>query len=295
MPIKSLFPDREESDVDVLDPTLLVLYKRLQKQYKALRMEDTSISPSEEYNFIYNSASAYEQLGCPGLALKIMLQHPITEEALAKAEEKNSIRQTSSNDFVASTGSFGQAIAPAKEAKAEDFDWGAPTQKSNAFEWGEPTISIKIDSDDDYKPSFQIDDDDYKPSIKIDDDDDYKPSIKIDDDPEIAAVKPDNKLSQSLDIGLKVGSPQQRTTIDASMMSVFSVGKYNLPLDLVQKNTQIYSWQLVCSFYYLIGFDANRDLGDASHPGGLQRHDDCVAEFQTHQSLCISRLRSDVA
>ncbi|KAJ3044683.1 regulator of (H+)-ATPase in vacuolar membrane, partial [Rhizophlyctis rosea] len=134
------------------DPSLVILYTFLRKSYRSMRMEQPIIAPDVECAFIYQCASAYERLGCPGLALQIIRTTPLTVAtgvsgpgigilgASAKADAIDS--QPSETETEAVDGGGLKEIVNTSAT----LDWGSPasqmtTDQNLGSNWGAPSSS----------------------------------------------------------------------------------------------------------------------------------------------------------
>jgi len=77
--MESKFSSNHDVPEFYTDPALLILYNYLKDTYHRLRQDVTPISLDVELEFIYQTASAYQRMGCPALALHIIK----TSEALS--------------------------------------------------------------------------------------------------------------------------------------------------------------------------------------------------------------------
>ena len=149
------------------DPSLVIFYNYLRKFYRSLRMEQPVIAPDIECAFIYQCASAYERLGCPGLALQIIRTTPLTVAAGASGpgtgllddlgRNRTSENVQSGTDLSMANDNVNWPLPPspgadttiklAESSGHRSTDWGAPasTLASAAdavLDWGAPASSL---------------------------------------------------------------------------------------------------------------------------------------------------------
>ncbi|KAJ3285428.1 regulator of (H+)-ATPase in vacuolar membrane, partial [Borealophlyctis nickersoniae] len=146
MPLETLAPPSEDSpaattsESSFSDPTLVLLYNHLRKAYRSMRMEQPVVPPDLECEFIYQSAGAYERLGCPGLALNIIKATPLTMKTVAAPKE-----EAKSEEGAATNGTV--EVKQATDGAAGGIDWGAPVSASKpaetggSIDWGAPASS----------------------------------------------------------------------------------------------------------------------------------------------------------
>lgn len=111
---------------DYIDPALVILYNYLRKTYKKLRMTEIIVPVDVEVDFIQKSAYAYERMGCPALALRIIQTSPLANLKVEIESESG--------------------VSKLNAASGPKFDWSEPVsniKSSNGIDWGEPISNIK--------------------------------------------------------------------------------------------------------------------------------------------------------
>ncbi|KAJ3055772.1 regulator of (H+)-ATPase in vacuolar membrane [Rhizophlyctis rosea] len=137
------------------DPSLVIFYNYLRKSYRSMRMEQPVIAPDVECAFIYQCASAYERLGCPGLALQIIRTTPLTVAAGASGPGTGLFDEKAGE---ASKVLEGTHVNTDPSAKSDDIDWSLPSSQgtkagdgpssnplnggSKDLDWGAPASSM---------------------------------------------------------------------------------------------------------------------------------------------------------
>ncbi|KAI8899669.1 RAVE protein 1 C terminal-domain-containing protein [Globomyces pollinis-pini] len=143
-PLQSLLEEPMEIDVsyDTFDPNLLLLYYHLKVAYKSLIMAKVpQLTSAEETHLLINCAQSYDRLGCPGLALELIVQNKLDQlPELEIIDEKKSSEED--NAAEASNSQTAEGIdwgEPVSTSQSGGIDWGEPVSKdSGGIDWGEP-------------------------------------------------------------------------------------------------------------------------------------------------------------
>ncbi|KAJ3091060.1 regulator of (H+)-ATPase in vacuolar membrane [Quaeritorhiza haematococci] len=171
-PLETLVPPSESPtpisipETTLPDPALLILYQHLRKYYKTMRWEQPKVSANVELKFIYQSACAYERMGCPALALNIICNSQTTEssEVISAAAARGRLLMSEDNSrasgifdpmspLIADTFGIGNGTQGFGAAKSDDDGAGAfhrsqplssvkAEDKSSAFDWSEPVSTV---------------------------------------------------------------------------------------------------------------------------------------------------------
>lgn len=107
------------------DPKLLILLSHLKQAYKKLIMASVpGLSPLEEGLFRAECVKAYDQIGCPGLALQMILEYKM--DTLPELQ------------LVSAAPSAGPTEAATATPGPLHIDWSSPS--GGGLDWGEPSV-----------------------------------------------------------------------------------------------------------------------------------------------------------
>ncbi|KAJ3101891.1 regulator of (H+)-ATPase in vacuolar membrane [Phlyctochytrium planicorne] len=155
-----------------VEPSLYSLYLSLKRSFKKRRLPVTDISPRKEAELFYRCAMAYDFLGCPTLAIKVMEKIKIIPEDIVKppvsetlniansAKQGLALQRAEDFDWSSSASKADKASemdwsAPSsKLEKASDIDWSTPVAKtdtSTEYDWGAPVASTRPPDNDEYE------------------------------------------------------------------------------------------------------------------------------------------------
>ncbi|ORX95907.1 hypothetical protein K493DRAFT_22306 [Basidiobolus meristosporus CBS 931.73] len=181
----------EEPAESRIDPASLVLLQSFKDKPYKFRWDQLSLTPEQETNYIWEVIAAYQDLGCPLLALEItqtwefgvLSKSPASGLGKNGAQDRNHAPTDLINTGVVSFDDWGwdQPVTKSKPATAENLfdDYEAPkVTADNLFDDYTPAIT----SDnlfDDYTPAITADNlfDDYETSIGVDDPD-HQPDLE---------------------------------------------------------------------------------------------------------------------
>ncbi|ORY37104.1 WD40 repeat-like protein [Rhizoclosmatium globosum] len=157
MPINT-FADAAESlpERDIIDPPLVVLHNYLQKKYRLQKNFHIEKIPAlQQFHFMSASATIYENMGCPGLALDMLTKvSELTAAAIVESSQAEStLTKTDSTAAVPTDSNSANAGidwgAPVSQQQTSNtMDWGAPVSQqptSSAMDWGAP-VSQQLES-----------------------------------------------------------------------------------------------------------------------------------------------------
>ncbi|KAJ3323371.1 regulator of (H+)-ATPase in vacuolar membrane [Boothiomyces sp. JEL0866] len=177
-PLPSLLaePCEIENRFVTADPALLLLYTRLQTVYKTLILPKIPrLTPLEEIDLYVNCARSYDKLGCPGLALEMIIKNKLDSVPELQLEkdgikvEPNTEVDKSIDQQISSGLDWGEPVA---KKETTGLDWGEIESKptNNGLDWGEletKPASGGIDWGElDTKPSGGLDFSDYESGLK---------------------------------------------------------------------------------------------------------------------------------
>ncbi|KAJ3261140.1 regulator of (H+)-ATPase in vacuolar membrane [Boothiomyces macroporosus] len=175
-PLPSLLtePCEVENRFVTVDPALLLLYNRLQTVYKTLILPKIPrLTSLEEIELYVNCARSYDKLGCPSLALEMIIKHKLDTIPEIQLEKEGDIlvEETAGDNEVLGTTEIGWG-APDVKKESNGLDWGEIESKptSTGLDWGEleskPTSGGIDWGELDTKPSGGLDFSDYESGLK---------------------------------------------------------------------------------------------------------------------------------
>ncbi|RUP50038.1 RAVE protein 1 C terminal-domain-containing protein [Jimgerdemannia flammicorona] len=146
-----------KSHTDFHDPSLLLLYQYLKDKTKQTRKMKMGISYDMEYDFVVKSASAYERLGNPILALYVLKIHRIEPPEVPKrtktllVDGRHIATTPAVEDISTGTADFDDLSWRAPEAKlaraadlfANDDEFSKPARAIDIFAENDPQESAK--------------------------------------------------------------------------------------------------------------------------------------------------------
>lgn len=141
------------------DPALVILYRHLRETYKKRRIDVPEVSIDIECEFMYRSANAYERLGCPALALRIIQKsllettdiYDLASEPVMEEETRSSPPAPALGVNAITAFDWGEPVSsqkPLADTSPSVIDWSqpvssqmAPTLSSSSYDWGGPVSS----------------------------------------------------------------------------------------------------------------------------------------------------------
>ncbi|KAJ3351017.1 regulator of (H+)-ATPase in vacuolar membrane, partial [Kappamyces sp. JEL0680] len=159
-PLESLLPSPAKGPVlaPSTDPDLFLLYKHLQQAYKKVIMASIpQLSDDDETLFLSECVRTYDRLGCPSLALQMIVQHRLDVlpdyEIVEEGSRNNAAAGLEKDRDETSLGSGAPGAAsgaidwgePETKPASSGIDWGALDEppKSTGLDWGELDTSHK--------------------------------------------------------------------------------------------------------------------------------------------------------
>ncbi|TPX31320.1 hypothetical protein SmJEL517_g05345 [Synchytrium microbalum] len=237
VPLKELDPSVTIEDDATHDASIVALHQHLKSSYRLSRIPIPDVSPKVEADFIGRAALAYEQSGCPSLALRIMMHN---SHVLIAGQEQPSVAAPATT----------KTATPDVKApvKAESIDWSQPSvptsktsESASAFDWSQPSAQAPSPP---ASSSSYLDWGEATPKVSVDDDyDAFRKSMITEDTNEEEVVEEDLEGSESAslkkeDSSHSIGGPVS----SASLVSHYKLFMWRLVLQMsrhVYKSTSM--------------------------------------------------------